>query len=99
MTQLNELLQLFRENGDKGVYVYEMNSPRPQGLGISQYGRAILQLRRKGHNIVNVQPGYFKLIEGKTWDQMREDLEKQKYQAVLDRQIAAANRVLSFYAR
>ena len=64
-TQEQRILQLLREKGNLGVYVYELVTPRPQGLGIAQYNARIYGLREKGHNIVNKTPGHFVLIESK----------------------------------
>ena len=62
-TQENRILQLLREKGTQGVYVYELVTPRPHGLGIAQYNARIYGLRKKGFNIVNKTPGHFVLIE------------------------------------
>jgi hypothetical protein len=62
-TQQKRLLSLLQERGDRGVYVYEIQTPRPQGLGIAQYNTRISELREKGHDIVNVVPGHFVLGE------------------------------------
>jgi len=63
-TQKGRLLNLLRERGSLGVYVYEIMTPRPNGLGISQYGTRILELRAKKFDIVNKKPGHFVLNEG-----------------------------------
>ena len=60
MTQREQVLELFLEKGD--VRIYELNAPWPTGLGVSQYGRVIGELRDAGHKIVNVTPGHFRLI-------------------------------------
>ena len=61
-TQENRILELLRERGDQGVYVYEFMTPTPDGLGIAQYGARLLGLRRKGFNIINKEIGHFVLI-------------------------------------
>jgi hypothetical protein len=62
-TQEGRILQLLKERGDRGVAVWEFMLPRPQGLGVAQYGARIFSLRRKGYEIVNVEPGHFVLKE------------------------------------
>lgn len=57
LTQRDRLLKAFQEKGE--LYVYEIMTPRPNGLGISQYGARILELREQGHQIINAQPGHF----------------------------------------
>jgi hypothetical protein len=64
-TQGQRLYEFLKTRGDNGVFVYEIMAPRPEGLGISQYGARILELRRKGYNIVNKKPGLFVLQEQK----------------------------------
>ena len=61
-TQKSRLFDLLLERGQRGVYVYEIMTPAPQGLGIAQYGARILELRRLGWNIQNDHPGHFILI-------------------------------------
>jgi len=63
LTQKSRLLNLLRERGGAGVYVYEIMTPRPVGLGIAQYGARILELRRQGYIIENKEPGHFVLKE------------------------------------
>jgi hypothetical protein len=41
--------------------VYEIMTPRPNGLGIAQYTARIHELRGKGYKIENVEPGRFVL--------------------------------------
>jgi hypothetical protein len=62
-TQEQRILELLRERGQSGAYVYEFMTPRPNGLGISQYNSRIYGLREKGYKIVNKQPGHFVLEE------------------------------------
>lgn len=62
-TQQERILNLLREKGNQGVYVYEFMAPRPMGLGVAQYGARLLELRRKGYEIINTQPGHFILRE------------------------------------
>ncbi len=57
LTQRQRLLQAFEEKGH--LYVYEIMAPRPNGLGISQYGARIKELREMGHPIINKKPGLF----------------------------------------
>ena len=61
MTQTDQILELFIEKGD--VMLYELNAPWPTGLGVSQYGRCIKELRTRGHDIVNIKPGHFRLVK------------------------------------
>ncbi len=66
-SQRERLLALLRAKGSRGVYVYEIIAPRPEGLGIAQYNTRIKELREgksgERHNIVNTEPGHFVLIE------------------------------------
>lgn len=63
-TQEGRILELLKERGDRGAYVYEFMIPRNQGgLGIAQYNARIYGLREKGFNIVNKEPGHFVLIQ------------------------------------
>jgi len=61
-TQGDRILDLLRKRGEIGVKVFEFMTPRPNGLGVSQYGARILELRRKGFNIINSR-GLFVLKE------------------------------------
>ena len=61
-TQKSRLFDLLLERGSQGVYVYEIMTPYPNGLGIAQYGARLLELRRIGWNIKNDHPGHFVLI-------------------------------------
>ncbi|GEM_PF-2113797 len=61
-TQQQSLLRFLKERGDRGVYVWEMLAPQPQGVGIAQYNARIYELRDQGFNIVNTEPGHFKLV-------------------------------------
>lgn len=68
LTQEERILKLLQERGSLGAYVYEFQTPRPQGLGVAQYNARIKGLRKKGHNIKNVVPGHFVLIsEGESY--------------------------------
>jgi len=62
-TQEKRILDLLREKGSEGVYVYELMTPRPEGCGIAQYGARIWLLRKKGYSIENKEPGHFVLYE------------------------------------
>lgn len=57
LTQRQRLLNAFEDRGE--LYVYEIMTPQPGGLGISQYGARILELRRDGYPIINDKPGHF----------------------------------------
>jgi hypothetical protein len=61
-TQHQRLLDAFRDKTD--LMVYEIMTPRPQGLGIAQYNARIKELREMGHQIINVQPGHFRYLGG-----------------------------------
>ena len=52
-TQEQRILDSLREKGEEGLYVYEIMTPRPNGLGIAQYTARIWGLRQKGYVIVN----------------------------------------------
>jgi len=45
----------------EGLYVYEMMTPQPKGLGIAQYNARVFELRRKGWDIRNDRRGHFYL--------------------------------------
>ena len=60
-TQTQRILELLKERGEAGAFVYEFMMPRPQGLGIAQYNARIKELREQGHDIENVVPGHFVL--------------------------------------
>lgn len=62
-SQEGRILNLLRERGNAGAFVYEFMMPRPGGLGIAQYSARIFGLRGKGYEIVNTHPGHFILIE------------------------------------
>lgn len=62
-TQEQRILDLSRDQGKAGAYVYEFMTPRPNGLGIAQYNARIWGLRKKGYIIENKTPGHFVLIE------------------------------------
>lgn len=62
-TQEERILDLLRERGEEGVMVYELITPRPQGLGIAQYNARIYGLRDKGYRIINSKRGHFVLRE------------------------------------
>ena len=62
-TQEGRILNLLRQKGSAGVYVYELQAPKPQGEGIAQYNARIWGLRKKGYNITNVVPGHFVLVD------------------------------------
>lgn len=59
--QKERLLNLLQERGERGVKVYELIAPRPQGEGIAQYNARIKELRELGYNVVNKKPGLFVL--------------------------------------
>ena len=61
LTQKQRILNLLKERGEEGVYVYEIMTPRPRGLGIAQYRARILELRRKDDKMINKEPGHFVL--------------------------------------
>ncbi len=63
LTQEQRILNLLRDRGKAGVYVYEFMTPRPQGLGIAQYNARLFGLRKKGYIIENVVPGHFILTK------------------------------------
>lgn len=62
-TQEKRILDLLRERGNRGAFVYEFMIPKPEGLGIAQYNARIKGLRDKGFDIENVKPGHFVLHE------------------------------------
>ena len=72
-TQQQRILRLLKERGKDGVYVYEFMTPRNMGgLGVSQYGARIMELRRRGYKIINKKPGHFVLIPDYSWVKMSE---------------------------
>ena len=60
-TQKSRLFDLLLERGQRGVYVYEIMTPAPQGCGIAQYNARIFELRRLGWDIRSDRPGHFYL--------------------------------------
>jgi len=68
-TQEQRILDLLRERGKAGAYVYKFMTPRPQGLGIAQYNTRIWELRQKGFVIENKTPGLFLLTNDIEFDQ------------------------------
>ena len=60
-SQHQRLIDLLKIRGDAGIMVYEIMTPRPNGLGIAQYTARIHELRGKGYKIENVEPGRFVL--------------------------------------
>lgn len=69
-TQEQRILELLRERGSAGIYVYEIMTPRPMGgLGIAQYTARIWGLRQKGHVIKNVKKGKFVLMQDANFDE------------------------------
>jgi hypothetical protein len=64
-TQEQRILDLLRERGKEGAFIWDFVMPRPRGgLGIAQYSARIWGLRQKGYNIKNVEKGHFVLVEG-----------------------------------
>lgn len=80
-TQEQRILALLQSKGSDGVYVYELMTPRPNGLGIAQYNARIKGLRVKGYNIINTVPGHFLLLD--TPASFKEPLESQPERAVI----------------
>lgn len=61
-TQEEKILDLLRQRGEAGVFVWEFMTPENRGgLGIAQYNARIKGLRTKGFIIDNVKPGHFVL--------------------------------------
>lgn len=65
-TQKEQILSLLQSRGQRGVMVYEIIAPKPNGLGIAQYNARIKDLREEGYNIINTTPGHFVLKSAKT---------------------------------
>lgn len=68
-TQEERILDLLRERGPQGAFVYEFMTPRPVGLGIAQYSARIWGLRQKGYVIDNPKPGHFVLTHDIYFDE------------------------------
>lgn len=73
-TQEQRILNLLRERGSQGAYVYEFMTPQPVGAGIAQYNSRVWSLRQKGYVIENKNPGHFIL----TYDPDRQVEPKQE---------------------
>lgn len=58
-TQEERILGFLQWRGNKGVFAWEITND----LHILQYNARIYGLREKGHDIVSVTPGHFKLIK------------------------------------
>lgn len=63
MTQKERILKLLRQRKSKGVAVYELVTPRPNGLGVSQYNARIYDLRKEGYKIDNKDNRFFLVSE------------------------------------
>ena len=83
MSQRQDILDLLTERGQAGAYVYELNSAHPHGLGISQYGRCIKELRERGWDIINTEPGHFVL---RTDSQLPTYLKSQASKTIVEPQ-------------
>lgn len=69
-TQEQRILDLLKERGKRGAFVWEFMLPRNRGgLGIAQYNARIYGLRKKGYEIKNEKPGHFVLFEDKKPEQ------------------------------
>lgn len=74
-TQEQRILDLLKERGSQGAYIWEFMTPRNRGgLGIAQYSARIFGLRKKGYKIVNKEPGHFVLEESDPIQQVIFDL-------------------------
>ena len=60
LTQAQSILEYLKDHPE-GVYVYELMTPQPQGLGIAQYNARIYDLRHKGYDIRSDRGGHFVL--------------------------------------
>jgi hypothetical protein len=62
-TQEELILDLLKERGSAGAFVWDFMMPKPKGgLGVAQYNSRIWGLRQKGYKIENVEPGHFVLV-------------------------------------
>lgn len=78
-TQKERLLYLLQNRGDKGVYVYELIAPRPEGAGIAQYNARVKELREDGYDIENTKPGHFVLHDKQQkLNKLREEWKQAK---------------------
>ncbi len=69
-TQEDRILDLLRERGDAGAFVWEFMLTKPLGgLGIAQYNARIWGLRQKGYVIENKTPGHFVLAGSSQFDE------------------------------
>lgn len=95
-TQRERLLEFLTAKGSKGAYVYELQAPRPQGLGLAQYNARIYELRRMGWNIKNIEAGHFVLI-GKSLSKSTTKLNKKQRSELRskEKQLAFFERVLA----
>lgn len=62
LSQQKRLINLMRERGKSGVFVYEIITPRPNGLGIAVYTSTICNLRKQGYQIDNPENGLYVLV-------------------------------------
>ena len=60
ISQAEKIKTLLQWRGDRGAFVYELNSARPNGLGIAQYNARVFELRQQGFDIVD-NSGHFVL--------------------------------------
>jgi len=77
MSQKGRIIKLLKERGQMGAFVYEIITPRPQGLGIAQYNARIKELRETGYNIRNVKPGHFVLEENPRIEEIKQIFTKE----------------------
>jgi len=60
LSQQKRIKILLEWRGEAGAFVYELNAPRPGGLGIAQYNARIFELRKEGLDITD-DNGHFVL--------------------------------------
>lgn len=77
MTQSQKLIKLLKQRGNKGVMVWEIIAPKPDGLGIAQYNARIKELREAGNNIINKSPGHFVLETKEPEEAYREYINQE----------------------
>lgn len=65
MTQKQRILNLLKQKRTGGVAVYELTTPRPNGLGIAQYNARIYDLRNEGYEIESREGKFYLISEPK----------------------------------
>lgn len=92
--QRYRLLDLLKSRGNRGVFIWEINTPRPLGgLGIAGYTERITELRQEGYQVVNVKKGLYMLANEQHEDVKSPEIWRieQKLESLRDKYRNAEN--------